>query len=178
MSPRRRNFSRGSSPRRRSSWEEGPGGGAPQDFSDTTPIFIGAAAAATVDGLTLVRMRGSLYIWLSTAAAAGDAMTGAVGIGITSTEGVAAGIASVPTPITEMNAETWLWWENFAVRSVTDTEAINTGGIGGYRIPIDTKAMRKMNVGDTLYAAGEVGSETGTVTLSITLDTRALLLLS
>ncbi len=142
-----------------------------------TASFIGLAAAVTQDAITLVRLRGSLFIQLASAAAAGDRLLGAVGIGITSTEGVLAGIGSVPTPITEISAESWLWWDFVFIEAVTDAEAVNTGGVAGYRVPIDTKAMRKMNVGDTLYAVWEGSEVSGTLLVNMALNTRALVLL-
>jgi len=162
--------------RRRSSWETGPGDGI-ATITDTTPSFIGSVANATLDGLTLARIRGRVFFYLNSAAAAGDFIRGAIGLGLTSSEGTAAGIASVPTPVTEISAETWLWWDFFSMRSVTDAEAINQGGMAQYMLEIDTKAMRKMNVGDSLYLAVEASAVSGTISLTMTVDTRALVLL-
>ena len=172
----RASWSGSSRARRASSWEVGPGDGR-AGFSDTTPQIVGSGSAATEDGLTLVRVRGSLYVQLQSSSAAGNYARGAVGIGVTSVEGFAVGVTGVPTPITEQAAESWIWWENFVLESVTDAEAINTGGIGGYRIPIDTKAMRKLNVGDVVYCAVECSAVSGTITGTVALDTRALVLL-
>jgi len=163
-------------PRRRSSWEAGPGAGRAAP-TDTTPAFIGSVANVTLDGITLARIRGFVDIRLIAAAAGGEFMRGAVGLGVTSVEGTATGIGSVPTPITEIDAETWLWWEGFSMESVTDAETLNRGGLAGYRLPIDTKAMRKLNVGDSLYLAIEVETESGTVTVSAHADSRMLVLL-
>ena len=161
--------------RRRSSWEDGPGAGR-SSISSTTPQFIGAAAAVISDGITLARIRGELYFMLATADAAGSRIFGAVGIGVSATEAVAAGIGSVPTPVTEQDAETWLWWSSFFLESVTDTETVQ-GSVNSFRIPIDTKAMRKLNVGDTIYAAVEASGVSGTVAATFFLDMRMLVLL-
>ena len=172
----RRSF--GSSPaRRRSSWEVGPGASRRSISTIDNPAFIGLVANPVEDGLTLVRIRGDLYVRLTAAAAAGEFMHGWVGIGLTSAEGTAAGIGSVPTPVAELNAESWLWMHFWSVESVTDAEAVDRGGVGGYHVPIDTKAMRKLSAGQSLYAAVEAEAETGTVTASFTLDTRMLVLL-
>jgi len=163
--------------RRKSSWEIGPGRGRATITASLTPVFVGTGAAATEDGLTLVRLRGDLYIRLIAAAASGDIMSGWFGIGITSTQGFAVGITAVPTPVTELAEENWIFMHHWSVESVQDAEALNRGGIGGLHIPVDTKAMRKFNVGDVMYAAVEASSTSGTPVASFEFDSRALVLL-
>ncbi len=67
----------------------------------SSSVFVGAAVTPTIEGSTMIRIRGLLNYFLLAGAAAGDGFQGAFGIGIATTAAVAAGIASVPTPITE-----------------------------------------------------------------------------
>ena len=163
--------------RRKSSWEIGPGRGRVTITASTTPMIIGVGGAASEDGLTLARLRGDLYVRMIAAAASGDIMSGWVGIGITSTQGFAIGVTAVPTPVTELAEENWIWMHHWSVEAVQDAEVLNRGGLGGYHVPIDTKSMRKLNIGDVMYAAVEASSTSGTPVASFELDTRALVLL-
>ena len=162
--------------RREKSWEPGPQGRVL--ISGTTATLIGSGAQALQDGLTLLRIRGSLFARLASAAAAGEFMFGAVGIGKVESNAFGAGIASVPSPITDLDWDGWLWWDFLSFESVTDAEALNRGGIAGWRVPIDTKAMRKLDLGDVIYAAVEMRTESGALTASIALDCRMLVALS
>ena len=98
-----------------------------------------------------------------------------MGIGIATFEVVNAGIASLPTPLSEVGDETWLWHHMFSVHNpLLITDDI---GPGAYqRIQIDSKAKRKFPDGMALYAAMEV-VEVGTATMTVFLDTRMLVLL-
>jgi len=110
---------------------------------------------------------------------AGDGFVGAVGIGIASLAAVTAGIASVPTPITEEGADNWLWHRYFRISSpfATGTTAVNGLAMnvipGALRVEIDSKSMRKFPQDLSIYAAIEV-VEGGTATADAFLNTRFL----
>ena len=164
---------RTASARRRVSWEEGPGG-TPFTRSDTVPLLITAGVVTLVDGTTLVRTRGALTLMMKASAANSDSMAGAFGIGVTRTEAFSAGVGSVPTPIAEQDWDGWIYWTPFYFESLTDAEVINTGGVSGIRLEIDSKAMRKLDIGDVIYAAIEVGAEVGTSIITGHFDSRLL----
>jgi hypothetical protein len=96
---------------------------------------------------------------------------------------IAVGVTAVETPITEESWDGWLWHSYFAVKSggiidgtaSTDDNQIN-GGSAVLRLPIDTKAMRKLNQEDVIYAAIEV-TESGTSTARVHLNSRSLVML-
>jgi len=164
------------SPRRRSSWEAGPGGTAALGLTGAaTTSFIGSAVSPTTPGVTAVRLRGQIDFMLTLATAAGDGFQGAVGIGIATEAAVMAGIASVPTPITEQGDENWLWWHVFSVHNpVVSSSGITRSGF--QRVVVDSKAMRKLDDGMSLYWAIEL-VETGTATMTVRADSRVLILL-
>ncbi len=166
-------------PRRQTDWGFGVGGHARTVVASTTPQFLGTAIQPLVEGLTVIRMRGELLIQLSTVTAARDGLAGAVGIGMVEDPAFTAGIASVPTPITEESAENWLWYTPFSVMLGQIGTAAATGlGAGTassmFRMTIDSKAMRKFPSTMLLYAAIEVGTEIGTAVADVWLDTRIL----
>jgi len=101
-------------------------------------------------------------------------MRGAVGIGIASLAAVTAGIASVPTPITEQSWEGWLWWSAFGVLATTATEADGVNAFSTVaEFELDSKAMRKFGEDMAFFTAIEV-VETGTASISVSHDTRML----
>ena len=177
---------RGSSPargiqrraRRRTSWEDGPGGTASLIRTGAGATFLGSAITPIVPALTAVRLRGEFQIFLSVSTAGGG-MSGAVGIGIASLAAVTAGIASVPTPTTEADNDNWLWHRFFYVRSagVITPVADSNGGVSAvFRVEIDSKAMRKFTDGESIYAAVEL-TEEGTETAIVDLNSRLLVML-
>ena len=104
-----RGFPRRSSPRRRTEWSEGVGGNAVTMISIGGNTLLGSFLVTTFGEETLVRVRGLLHCVLTAATAVGDGYFGAVGIGLATTAAVAAGAASVPTPITELGWDGWLY---------------------------------------------------------------------
>ena len=177
----RRDFHRVRSQRRLTVWDAGVGGTGKTSVTSLTPQFMGSALVPLVEGLTIIRLRGELLIQLTLATAAKDGMAGAVGIGIATLAAVTAGIGAVPTPITEQGDENWLWWQAFSVTCPQIGSAASEGLAAGgsvFRAVIDSKAMRKFPIGTSLYAAVEVGTETGAAAIDGFLDTRILLKLS
>ena len=170
-----RGFSRG--PRRQRSWEEGPGGTTTLALTAAVPLFVGAAAVATEDGLTLARLRGRVRVFMDTWAAGNNGLTGAFGIGIVREEAVVAGIASVPTPIADSDWDGWIYWTPYSVRSIDAAAASVGGGFPfGVDYEVDTRAMRKLRLGDTIYASVE-SVISGTPVARMQFDSRVLVLL-
>ncbi len=157
------------SPRRRTEWFAGVGSQAATALSGVGSTLLGNSIVTTFGEETLVRTRGLLSIVMKTAASVGEGFLGAVGIGIVSTAALTAGVASVPTPVTEVSWDGWLWHTFFALH-----ESLGGGGEHVLQIPIDSKAMRKLETDMSFYAVVEVGVEIGTATADVFLDTRML----
>ena len=111
-----------------------------------------------------------LELLLIQASAAGDGFVGAFGIGVVSLPAFTVGVSAVPTPITEVEWEGWMWHQFFSLHS---TAAFDAGGPNRVQIPIDTKAMRKLGTEEVVYLAYE-GTEDTTAQLQILSDSRML----
>ena len=175
MAQLRRGFSspRIRGPRRKTSWGVGPGGTGVNGVTVSSAAFLGAGIVLTsLSDVTLVRLRGYFEALLESGAAAGDGFFGAIGIGIVETAAFTAGIVSVPTPLTEDDAELWLYHRFFGVH-VNSAAGVNDPG-AHIRFEVDSKAMRKFSDDQTMYAAVEV-IEIGTAALDMFFDSRVLL---
>ena len=166
--------------RRKTAWIVGPGGTSSTTISSSSSVFLGSAVQPTTEGLTVVRIRGELVAYLFASSAVAGGFTGAFGIGIATLAAVTAGIASVPTPITEQDAENWLYHRYFQLRSgaeidasVTNDEDEVNSTVAALRWEIDSKAMRKLPSEMVLYAALEV-VESAVCSMAVDFDSRVL----
>jgi len=93
----------------------------------------------------------------------------AFGLGIVSSDAVAAGAGSLPDPDGEPEYP-WLWWDDIAIQSfggaVSPVE-ITPFGEGCREIIVDSKAMRKVKPGETLTWVSSSFRVAGTPTLSV-----------
>ena len=121
------------------------------------------------EGETLARVRGLLSVVLESAAGIGDGFFGALGMAIVTSAAAAAGVASIPTPLTEQGWDGWLLHRYFAVhRGLAD------GGASPHlQLELDSKAMRKTSEDEALVSVLEV-AETGTAQCSVFLGQRVL----
>ena len=171
-------------PRRRKSWEEGPGDTSTVQVTSTAATFLGSALSPTLDGITLLRLRGRFQGFLVSSSVASGGFTGAFGIGVATAAAVTAGAASVPTPITEQSWDGWIYWTPVQLTSggiiaggvTADHDEVNST-IAAMDIEVDTKAMRKLKEEDAIYAMVEFGTETGTAIADFRFDSRVLLAL-
>jgi len=166
--------------KRGTDWGFGPGGNVITQITSTSAVFLGSALGLVAGQLmTVIRIRGSLLVYLSTAASINDGYLGAFGIGMASTDAIASGIAAVPSPLTDMDSETWLYHRFIQAKAVgpfasaaEGEDSINAVS-AAQRIEVDSKAMRKMDDNVLLFAAIDV-TEVGTATLNVAFDSRAL----
>jgi len=126
---------------------------------------------------TIARIRGT---WVAThdhsAASATSSLYVAMGITVVSTKSVTAGVASLPTPIT--NSEwPWMFWDMYKVgtETVTAVGFQQTNSLDNRTV--DCKAMRKVPPASTLVAVFETGPALeGAPDVNATLAVRILLL--
>ncbi len=172
---------RGTSLRRKSAWELGPGNQTQFTISSSQSLIIGAGVSPVVDGLTVVRLRGELLMYLSLATASLDGFSGAFGVGKGSASAFAVGVGSMETPIDDEAWDGWLYHRYFTLRSpVLFSEGAAPGGAAGtsiLRVEVDSKAMRKLDIEDVIYAVVQV-AETGTSNLRVTFNSRMLVKLA
>jgi len=170
--------------RHRSSWGVGPAttaGGAGQSLVSSTADLGGTAVSVGLDNLTLIRTRGEFVAFLKTSASDANGFHGAFGIAKATSAAILAGVASVPTPITEQDWEGWLYHRYFSIFSggpiaaaTAAQEALQVNNVcAALRIEVDSKAMRKSDIDEGFYCAVEI-VEVGTATMSWTFNSRML----
>ena len=96
-------------------------------------------------------------------AAATEKQVAAIGMGVFSDESIAAGVASVPTPITEMASDFWFFYQLLMARESRLTDLSQPAEV----FETDSKAMRKVDVGQDLGIIGEFSSQGGGVVVTI-----------
>ena len=160
--------------RRQTSWAIGPGSTVATTINATGSQIVGGfiVPQVSVEGLTLVRLRGSIALYLTLATTVNDGFQGAFGIGLATNAAVTAGIGSIPTPITEQDSDSWIYWTPVSIHGpvVSSTDLL---GATHQRIEVDTKAMRKFPGEMALYAALQM-VEAGTATGQLFFDSRTL----
>jgi len=171
------------STRRRTSWVAGPEtgvNGAPQSISSSLSQLATTAIAVGADGFTLVRTRGELNMRLGTAAASTDGFHGAFGIAIANGSAVTAGSGSIQTPLDDEAWDGWLYHRYFnlmpgaaiAAAAAQDNDFVNATS-AALRFEVDSKAMRKLNAEDSIYAIIEV-VEVGVASMAWAFNCRQL----
>ena len=101
---------------------------------------------------TIVRTRGVISIRSDQAAVVED-QVGAMGMMFVTDEAVAAGVASIPGPVTNADNDGWFVWVPFAQRGA-DVGTMLTS----VEYQFDSKAMRKFEAGTTLVTVVENAS--------------------
>ena len=163
----------GFSKRRATSWSAGP--------SQTTVSLSAAGATLWATGsqaneqLTTVRIRGQLILSLNTVTTIGDGYAN-VGIGIcnVSENAFNAGVGSVPTPLTDIGWDGWMWHMLLGQLRGTETAELQRSVMEAVRVDIDSKAMRKLRPSDLTIGVIELGTETGAAVLGFNAITRVL----
>ena len=166
-------------PRRTTLWNEGPFSQVVQAITAASNAIVGTGQTA-LGGVTIVRIRGELMLWLSVATAIGDGFTRvAAGIGIVTQDAFLAGGASLPSVIDDADWGGWMWYHaGSSIVGLSVTESENTGPLSMVRVPIDTKAMRKISPNETIFGQVSTNAEIGTATLNFQMNTRMLVKLS
>lgn len=165
------------SQRRKTAWGFGPDS-AQQSLTSTgqTLWSTGVVLVAEVEA-TIVRLRGEILFQLDLATSAGDGFTGAVGIGIVTSDAFAIGAGSMPGPLTNSDAQLWMWHQFITIRGVAAQSQgadIGRNAFADVRYQIDSKAMRIFHNNETLFGMTEFGVETGTAGVVQSADVRVL----
>ena len=161
--------------RRVAKWGVGPRG-VPIAVTSGTPVVGTGVVLTTEAQVTIVRIRGYLQAFLTSAAAAFDGFDGAIGFGLVSDEAFAIGQTALPSPRSDSDWDGWMYHRYLSVHSLSTTIA-SEGRPGNVDFEIDSKAMRKWSEGYTLAPIVEF-VENGTATMEIWFDSRMLLKLS
>ncbi len=151
MARRRFVAARRQGPRRLTEW----GGSADIDNSAIvaagtavlTQDFTQAVLAAVVPA-TIVRVRGEIWV-ASDQASASEEPFGALGFAVVKEQARVAGVASVPSPITDETDDSW-----FVLQFIQAFFATGQG-VTWQRYAFDSRAMRKLADGDALVMVVE-----------------------
>ena len=142
-----------------------------------TAASLGSAftAVGITERLTVARIRGTVSAHLDVGAAL-DAYTLGCGIIIVKDEAVAAGIASMPGPLLGLE-QSWIWHHIFSLGPAATGTTDGAQILLNQTIELDTKAMRKMQDGDTLAFVWEGSQDNGTPTCDGLMNARFMVLL-
>ena len=165
-----------SSSRRKTAWSVGPGDTSPVTLTGSGSTILGAGVVPTVLSSTIVRIRGLLGLTLVANGAVGDGYVGAVGIGLVTSSAFAIGITALPTPITDVAWNGWMWHQFIDLRAFAGQSGSGSAAIFGFHkdYEVDSKAMRKFPDAEfTMVAIIEV-VESGTSQLEVSFDSRIL----
>ena len=131
-----------------------------------TKVLLTTATPEFVSGETIRRIRGTFY----TKAAELASYHGAIGAFVANNTAVAAGVASLLDPVSDVEDDAWMWYESF--HGGGTASAGSAGDNAGQVRIIDSKAMRRVDDGYTLVFV--VANSTTMVDFNIALSLRAL----
>ena len=125
----------------------------------STTNLVGELTQADLSVLTpctLIRVRGALQ-FTHQSRTVGHDPNGAFSISIVKENARAIGITAIPSPVSDLGDDTFLLWEPWALamRSANEGQPLHQ------RIPIDGKAMRKIEDGDGLVVVCQNGAPGG-----------------
>jgi len=109
--------------------------------------------AAPSDPATLVRSRG-VFAVSSDQSITDETQIGSIGFAVVSQEAATVGITAVPVPSTAVLDERWFFIEGFIHNFAVQT-AVGLDAMAGHQHIIDSRAMRKLNGGDSLVIVVE-----------------------
>ena len=105
---------------------------------------------------TIVRSRFVIGVE-SDQTAASESQIGAFGMAVVSDEAVAVGVTAVPTPVTQMASDYWFVHQIFMSSCIVkDATGIDFDVMKNYEI--DSKAMRKVDIGQDLVLVAELSA--------------------
>jgi len=153
----------GRSARRRTHWVEQSGAAS---LTVTSSVLLFTSQFGH-EGETIARVRGLLHGLLEVAASVGDGFFGAFGMGVVTSAAAAAGVASIPTPLTEAGWDGWFLHQYFSVG-----RSLNGDGESAL-LQLDSKAMRKGNEDEAVVGVVEV-IENGAASMDFQVRVRIL----
>ena len=127
-----------------------------------TVVFTLNAAALALRPFTVVRSHFMVMIQSDQGAAAED-QVGAVGLAVVSDQAVTVGVTAIPTPITEMGSNLWFVHQLMMAKETNLVDRAQPAGI----FAIDSKAMRKVEVGQDLVVVAEMSTAGSGIIITI-----------
>ncbi len=119
------------------------------------------AGALALRPFTIVRTHIQLFL-ASDQEAAIELQEAAFGLAVVSDQAVAVGLSALPTPATDLSSSLWLAHQVMFADAVNITDRTSPG----QKYEINSKAMRKVEIGQDLVLMAESGSSSGVNILS------------
>ena len=121
----------------------------------TAQAVLGAFQFTVSSSSTLLRIRGNLLVKATPDAVADNTVVG-LGMGIITTDAATIGGTSVPGPLGDPDWD-WVWHQYVPLDA--GQAALAGDDIGTFvRVPIDSKAMRKMKTNESLVLIGHAAN--------------------
>ncbi len=111
------------------------------------------SAALALRPFTVVRPHFELHL-RSDQASAIEHQAAAFGIAIVSDQATAIGVTAVPTPATDMGSDLWFLQQNL----FADESALTDRTRSSSKVSVDSKAMRKVDIGQDMVVVAELAS--------------------
>jgi len=117
---------------------------------------------------TILRAIGEVFVSIRTATTALDEAIITFGLGIVSADAASAGGTSMPDPADEPEYP-WMWWHthHFFSAFAVDGTGSDEFGVGMIRIPVLTKAMRKVKPQQAVVLLAQYEDIAGTPALRV-----------
>ena len=164
---------RGGRSSRQMIWSAGPFSSVIQSATGASLVIVDTGQS-TGGGLTVIRIRGELKLWLSLVSAVGDGFTSiTAGIGVASSDAFTVGGSSLPSPQGDPDWD-WMWFYAGSALVGEATTEVFRSPMSAVSIPIDTKAMRILKPNTTVFGAVSFGTEVGTAEADFVMNSRML----
>jgi len=152
-------------PKRPTFWEGATGVFVLTTGTVSTATIVSEATLENTPNPTLIRIHGHIFAHVTARGAAGDAAVLGIGMLPQSSAAVAAGVNSMPLPITDVSSP-WLMHRQVVFDS--NIAPPNGTDIGGNQhIMIDNKSMRKFDLNQALQIVVQNTVLAGTLSISI-----------
>ena len=143
-------------PKRLTSWFQFQNNSATMTVTGGTVLFSLNAAALALRPFTVVRSHFEVML-SSDQAAAIETQFAAFGIAVVSDQASGAGVTALPTPFTDMASDLWFVHRNLMADESNLTDRTRSSS----KFSIDSKAMRKVDIGQDIVVVGEFSSGAG-----------------
>ncbi len=168
--------------KRMTAWDSGPETGAIAVTGVGKSLWTTGVVLASASSATIVRVRGEVTLMLDLATGPGDGFTGALGIGIVSSDAFTVGQTAVPGPESDPDWNGWLWHQYYHMTGIAAQSQGENVGVNSsadiLRIKIDSKAMRIIKSNEIMFGMFERTVEAGTAGMRLFANTRVLLKLA
>ncbi len=133
----------------------------PSVFQEVTgaSAIISGGSLGFLSPATILRCRGYVQSAFDETMQAGDTLKLVFGLGIISTDAFTLGTTAFPDPSGEPEYP-WLWWGGMHLQAFA-AAAVSSWGFSQQRLEVDTKAMRKISPGQSLFWVCEMSGAAG-----------------